>query len=140
MPNEFARNQQDKLVNPVPFALPAAASTSTNSTVVDFGTDIFKPENVELELAVPALSTTIVPNASTVTLVIESSTDSAFGSIARTIASKTLTGAGAAGVALSDPLRARLPSNCERYVRFKVTFGASTTTGAALNATGSVRF
>lgn len=139
MANEFARNQQDKLINPVAFALPAAASTSTTSAVVDFGPDIYKNEEHEVELSFPALSTTIVPNASTVTAIIETSTTENFAAIARTIVSKVVTGAGGTGVS-ALALRGRIPSDCERYVRGKVTFGASTTTGAALNGTLSVRF
>jgi hypothetical protein len=133
------RNIQDKAVSPVAFALPAAASTSTNSTAIDFGADVTKPENLELELSVPALSTTIVPNGSTVTYIIETSTVSNFASIDQTLLSHVLTGAGGTGVAALLK-RVRLPSDCARYVRFKVTFGASTTTGAAVNATGTVRF
>ena len=61
MANEFARNIQDASLNPATFALPAAASTSTTSAVIDFGTDVFKTGMAELDLAIPALSTTIAP-------------------------------------------------------------------------------
>lgn len=133
------RNIQDKAVNPVAFALPAAASTSTNSTAIDFGTDVTKPEELELELSVPALSTTIVPDTRTVTYIIETSTTSNFAAIDQTLMSEVQTGASSAGVG-AFLKRVRLPSNCARYVRFKITFGASTTTGAAVSATGTVRF
>jgi len=139
MANELSRNIQDVLVNPVAFALPSAASTSTNSTSIDFGTDVHKTETLELELSVPALSTTIVPDTRTVTYLIESSTTSNFSAVDQTLFTETKTGAGGAGVA-ALLRRVRLPSDCARYVRFKVTFGASTTTGAAVNATGTVRF
>lgn len=138
-PNVFARKLQDALVDPAAFALPASASSSTQSAAIDLGADEVKPDTVELELSVPALSSTIVPDTRTVTLIVESSTTSNFAAIARTLASKTLTGAGGAGIAASK-LRARLPSDCERYVRFKVTFGASTTDGSAKSATGKVLF
>lgn len=137
--NEFARNIQDSAVNPVAFALPAAASTSTNSTGIDFGAGVAKHLGVELELSVPALTTTIVPDTRTVTYIIETSTDSAFGSIDQTLLSQVSTGAGGAGVGAFLE-RVRLPSNCARYVRAKVTFGASTTTGAAVSATFTARF
>lgn len=138
MANEFARNQQDTLVNPAAFVLPAAASTSTQSTSIDFGIDTFKNESIELELSVPALNTTIVPDTRTVTYIIEASATD-FGTVTQTLMSEVATGAGAAGVA-AFLKRVRLPSNCSRYVRFRVLFGASTTTGAAVSATGSVRF
>lgn len=131
---------QDVAVNPAAFALPAAASTSTSSAAIDLGTDPFKPENIELDLALPALSTTIAPDTRTVTVIWETSTVSNFASIDATIFSKVLTGAGGVGIAAQTGLKCRLPSNCARYVRATVTFGASTTTGAAVNATPTVRF
>lgn len=139
MAHEFARNIQDASVNPVAFALPAAASTSANSTTIDLGADAVKPENLELELSVPALSTVIVPDTRTVTYIIESCAATNFSTIDQTLMSEVATGAGGAGVG-AFLKRVRLPSNCARYVRFKITFGASTTTGAAVSATGTVRF
>lgn len=139
MANEFARNIQDAAVNPAAFALPAAASSSTNSTGVDLGTDAVKPESIELELSVPALSTTIVPDTRTVDYIIETSTASNFATIDQTILNERQTGAGAAGVP-AFLKRVRLPSNCARYVRAKITFGASTTSGAAVSATFTLRF
>lgn len=137
---EFARNLQDLAVNPVAFALPAAASTSTNSTAIDLGVASGDaPENIELELSVPALSTTIAPDTRTVTYIIETSTTSNFAAIDQTLMQEVGTGAGAAGIG-AFLKRVRIPSNCARYIRFKITFGASTTTGAAVNATGTVRF
>lgn len=138
MANEYARNIQDAALNPVAFALPNAASSSTTSAAVDFGTDTVKPETIELDLAVPALSDTILPNTKTATVLYESSTTSNFVAVARQLASITLTGAGAGSTAMS--LRTRLPSNCERYVRGKVTLGANTTDGSAVNATLTLRF
>jgi hypothetical protein len=140
MSHEFARNIQDASLNPAAFTLPAAASTSTTSAVIDLGTDAYKPENIELDLAIPALSTTIVPDASTVTAIIETSTTSNFAAVDATIFSKILTGAGGAGVGAQTALRARLPSNSARYVRAKITFGSSTTTAAAVSATFTPRF
>lgn len=139
MANEFARNIQDASLNPATFTLPASASSSTQSAAIDFGADTFKPGNVELELSIPALSTTIAPDTRTVTAIWETSTTSNFATVARTIYSKVLTGAGGAGISASLH-RCRLPSDCERYVRAKVTFGASTTDGSAVSGTATVRF
>jgi hypothetical protein len=47
----------------------------------------------------------------------------------------TITGAGGVGVAVPTELRVSLSQDCPEFVRGKVTFGASTTTGAALSAT-----
>lgn len=140
MANEFARNIQDASLNPATFTLPAAASTSTTSAVIDFGTDVFKTGMVELDLAIPALSTTIAPDTRTVTAIIETSTTSVFTAVDATIFSKILTGAGGTGIAAQTGLRCRIPSNCARYVRAKITFGASTTDGSAVSATFTPRF
>lgn len=139
MSNVFSRNLQDALVNPAAFALPASASSSTQSTAIDLGTDQHKIEEIELELTIPALSSTIVPDTRTVTGIIESSTTSNFAAVSQTLLSEVSTGAGGEGVPAFSK-RVRLPSNCARYVRFRVAFGASTTTGAAINATGKVLF
>ncbi len=139
MANEFARNIQDASLNPAAFALPSAASSSTNSTGVDLGTDVLKIERVEVELSVPALTTTMVPDTRTVTYIVETSTVSNFASIAQTLMSEVQTGAGGAGVG-AFLKRVRLPSNCARYLRFKITLGASTTDSSAVSATGTLRF
>src|SRR5258706_3881675 len=108
-----ARNIQDALVNPATFTLPAAASTNTTSAAVDLGADAIKPEGVEVEIAIPALSSTIAPAGSTegVTLSIETSTSSTFSTIARTILSKNYAGS-STGVSASAA-RCRLPADCE---------------------------
>jgi len=140
MANEFARNIQDASLNPATFTLPAAASTSTTSAVIDMGTDTFKTERIEFDLAIPALSTTIAPDTRTVTAIIETSTTSVFTAVDATIFSRILTGAGGTGIAAQSGLRCRLPSNCAQYVRAKITFGASTTDGSAVSATFTPRF
>jgi hypothetical protein len=140
MPVATPRSIQDVSLNPAAFALPASASTSTTSAVIDFGADSFRPESIELDLAIPALSTTIAPDTRTVTAIIETSTTSVFTAVDTTIFSKILTGAGAAGIAAQTALKCRLPSNCARYVRAKITFGASTTDGSAVSATLTPRF
>ncbi len=138
MANEFARNIQDASLNPVAFVLPAAASSSTQSTGVDLGADVWKLEDIEFNINLPTLSTTIAPDTRTVTAILETSTTSNFAAIVMS-QSYILTGAGGAGIAGAD-YRFRVPSNCSRYVRAKITFGASTTDGSAVSATLTVRF
>lgn len=133
--NVFARNLRDTNIDPVAFALPAAASTSTTSTGIDFGADAFKGGR-EYALSVPALSTTIVPDTRTVDYIFETSSASDFSTIDQT-QSYRQTGAGGVGVSAFEA-RFRRASNSARYGRFKVTFGASTTTGAAISATPKV--
>jgi len=138
MANEFSRNVVDSNLDDQ-FALPASASSSTNSAVIDLGADAYKGENYEVSLSVGALSSTIVPDTRTVTYIIESSTTSAFSTVDRTVFTESYTASGGTGVSAKD-IRVRLPSDCARYIRGKVTFGASTTTGAAVAATIALRF
>lgn len=140
MAHEFARNVQDKAVNPAPFAM-GAASASTTSAAIDLETATgknFRTENIEFELSIPALATGIIPDASVVSLILETSTTSNFAAIVGTYA-ETVTGAGGAGTGATTA-RFRVPSNCPRYVRFKTTRGSGGTTAAGVNATGTVRF
>jgi hypothetical protein len=140
MSNKFSPNVTDKAVNPVPFAM-GAASASTTSTAIDLetvGTGSFRDGNIEFELSIPALATGVIPDASVVSLILETSTASNFATITGTY-TETVTGAGGVGIA-ATAARFRIPSDCPRYVRFKTTRGAGGTTAAAVNATGNVRF
>lgn len=138
MANEFARNIQDASLNPVALALPGAASTTVTGAAVNLGTDTFKPSEVEIDVAVPALTDTILPSTRTMTYIVETSTTSVFTAVAREIYRKVSTGAGAGSVATIH--RCRLPSDCEQYVRLKITSGASTTDASAVSATLTLRF
>jgi hypothetical protein len=121
------------------FALPAAASSSTTSAILDLGTNTYLPEAIEVSLSIPALSSTIVPDTRTVTLIVEVSTSSTLATVSQTVLSEVLTGAGGAGVAATEK-RVRLPAGCPRYIRAKVTFGTLTTDGSANSATFALLF
>jgi len=138
MPNEFARNIQDASLNPSALALPNAASTTVTGAAVDLGSDTFKTGHIEVDVAAPAINATILPSTRTMTFIVESSTTSVFTAVARTIYSKIVTGDGSTAAAFSH--RCRLPSDCERYIRLKITSGASTTDGSAVSAQLSLRF
>jgi hypothetical protein len=138
MAGEFARNIQDASLNPAAFALHNGAGSDT-SAVIDLGTDTVKGERIELELSVPALNTTMVPDTRTVTYIIETSTTSVFTAVARQILNAVATGAGGAGVG-AFLMRAKIPSDCERYVRAKITMGASTGDASGVNATLKAKF
>lgn len=113
-------------------ALPAEASTSVVTDAIDIGSNGLP---VEVVVEVPALSVVILPDASTSTATVEVSNDAAFADY-DTIATGVQTGAGGAGAAALS-VRAAVPP-VYRYVRAKVAFGASTTTGAAVSATLAV--
>lgn len=138
MANEFALNIQDASLNPVALALPNAASTTVTGAAIDFGADTVKPSNVEIDVAIPALSDTILPSTRTMTVIVETSTTSVFTAVAREIYRKVLTGAGSGSGATIH--RCRLASDNERYVRLKITSGASTTDASAVAATLTLRF
>lgn len=119
------------------FACPSAASTSASSAGVDLG--LGYSGDVECELTVPALSSTIVPNASIVVYVVEASSVSDFSVIDQSYLYESFTASGGTGIAAKTK-RCRVPSNGSRYVRGRVQFGAATTTGAAITATFSLKF
>jgi hypothetical protein len=140
MANEFARNVQDAGFCPVAFALPSSASASTNSTSVDLGAlGTKRPEGVELQIACPLLTITMIPDTKTVTYIIEASSATGFGSDVTTLYSKTITSAGTTAPPVFAG-RCSIPSNCPQFVRGKVTLGANTTDSSAVSATFSVRF
>ena len=118
-------------------AMPAAASTTVNGSALDLGAltaQGSRPPNLELISTIPALSTTILPNTRTMTITLQASDDSAFGSGVVDLASLVLTGAGGVGIADVSELRAPIGMNNLRYVRQKIVSGASTTDASALNA------
>lgn len=138
MANEFARNIQDASINPAAFALNNGAG-STQSDVIDLGADTYKPDSIELQFSVPALNATMVPDSKTVNYIIETSTTSAFSAVAQTILNDQVAGASSAGVAAYSA-RVRIPSNSARYVRAKVTLGATTGDASSISGTLTARF
>jgi len=139
MANEYARNITDSTYSTT-FALPSSASSSTNqATPFDLGADTFKPEEVEIEMSVPALNATMAPDTRTSTYIIETCAATNFSTIDATLYTKVFTGAGGAGIG-AQVIRVRLPSNCARYVRGKVTHGASTADSSAVSATIGLKF
>ncbi len=139
MANIYGLNIQDASLEPAVFALPNAASASTQSAAVDLGIDAWKIEHMELLVSIPALTTVMVPDTKTVTMIVETSTTSNFAAIVSTILYNVLTGAGGAGVAAAS-FRVRLPSNCSEFVRFRVLTGANVTDCSSLNGTLQVLF
>ena len=118
-------------------AMPSAASTTVNGAVIDLGpltAQGSRPPDLELIATIPALSTTILPNTRTMTITLQASDDSAFGSGVVDLASLVLTGAGGVGVATVSEVRAPIGMNTLRYVRQKMVSGASTTDASALSS------
>lgn len=124
--------------------LPGAASTTVNSAGLDLeeGTRGDFLANAEILISAPALTTTILPDTRTMTYSLYHDTDSAFGTETLVYGSTgqiLQTGAGGAGAAAAT-FRGRLPTNVKRYIRLKITSGASTTDGSATSATLQLLF
>ncbi len=137
---EFNRNLQDANINPASFTLGTAGQTAT-SAAVDLGADTQVPEHVEVELSIPALTTTmnLGTNTSGVQYIVESSTTSTFATIDRNIIYESYAGSTTTALG-AKVLRARLPSNCARYIRGKVVGNATSGDMSALAGTLSLRF
>lgn len=143
MANEFARNVQDALVNPsvTSFVLPSAPSLSTNSAIFDLGVNTFRSESMEFDLQVPSLTSAMAPSGAAVgvSYIWETSTTSAFTAVARSFTTTIAPSPVSSGVA-TQSIRFKPPSNCERYVRAKVTFGATMGDASTIVAVPTLRF
>jgi hypothetical protein len=131
MANEFARNINDRNFV-ITRALPTADGTVTSSDIDLEGGAYFAPENVELEITVPALNATQLPNDDTITITVQggaAATPTTLLWVAPVITGST----GYAG----GVLRYRLPSNCPRYVNVK--FVAAGGTGDISGSSATVK-
>jgi hypothetical protein len=134
MANEFARNIQDKDFI-ITRALPTADGTVTSSDI-DLGAAPYKGENFEIEISVPALSSTLLPNADTLTVTVQggsSATPSTTLGLVRVI-----TGTGSTIAA--QKFRYRLPSDCPRYVNVKFVAAGGTGDQSGSSATVKLLF
>lgn len=115
-------------------ALPnGAASTTTAAIDLESGTSGDFVANVELELSVPALTSTEVADTQTITYIVETSATSGFGSTTTLMTLQTVTGS--SGVAALTR-RFKLPTNVQRYVRVKATkTGASNASTSSMTLT-----
>lgn len=129
MANEFARRIEDYSFT-VTRALPTADATVTSSDL-DFGTNTVFPENVELEVSIPALSATILPSADTLTITVQGGS-SATPSTSLNIV-KVITGTGSTIAA--QTWRVKLPSDTPRYVNVKFALAGGTGDGSGVSAT-----
>ena len=133
MANEFSRNIQDADLT-ITRALPTADGTVT-STDFDLSAAPYKGETVELEITIPALTATHLPNADTLTVTVQN------GATATPTASlfslPVITGStGYAG----GVLRYRLPSNVARYLNVKFVAAGGTGDISAVDATIKLLF
>jgi hypothetical protein len=122
MANEHGRNIADALLI-VTKALPAATATNVSDSI-DLGTTGYKPENVEVEISVPAMPLHVTANNTTLTLH-DSADNSSFAEVDPLTQTKIL---GVVTVGSSaKTVRFRLPPNVRRYIAFSQTAGATDT-------------
>lgn len=133
----FNRNIVDDNYNETDVALPTADGTSY-STTIDLGDIDMADENVELNITVPDLTVTHLPNADTLTVsVLAGAATDPTAVIADAVA--VYTGAGGAGASGSST-RFKLPSTCPRYVRVKFVAAGGTGDMSAVDAVVGLRF
>jgi len=125
----FARKVQDAAFS-ITRALPTADGTVTTADF-DLGTGV-KPENVELELVIPALNATQLPNADTLTITVQHG--AAATPTTELLRLPVITGSsGYAG----GTFRLRLPSNTLQYLNVKIV--AAGGTGDISGATATLK-
>lgn len=123
MAKEFTGGQVDASLKQTDAALPTADGTSY-SEPFDLGAESYKGGNFELEVTIPDLTTTHLPNADTLTVnVVAGTTTTPTAVILGSVL--VLTGAGGAG-ADGDTVRVRVPSDCPRYARFQFVAAGGT--------------
>ena len=119
MANEFARNVQD-FAHTITRALPTADGTVT-STDIDLGAGVYKDENYELEITIPALNATQLPNADTLTITVQHGAAASPTTMLHVF--PVITGStGHAG----SVLRYRFPSNVLQYANVKIVAAGGT--------------
>lgn len=118
-------------------ALPAAGA-SNNSGTIDLGSGPFRPDEIEIEVALPALSAhTDTTKNVTITLQ-HSSDDSSYASTDDGIGSLPAVTVTTPGVASTGTaarvVRLKLPVGLNRYIQFNqaVTSGGPTVTGSSV--------
>lgn len=132
----FARNLKD-YTHVVTRALPTADGTVTCSDI-DLGTNPydFFTENTELEISLPALTSTHLPSADTLTITVQSG-DSATPTTTTNLV-KVVTGTGSTIAA--QVIRFRLPASIDRYVNVKFVAAGGTGDISGQTATISLRY
>jgi hypothetical protein len=130
MPNEFSRNIQDADLTKA--RLLTASDGNVTSPDLDLGTNSkgFLTEEHELEVLIPALTSTQLASADTITILLQGG--SAVTPTTSLGISAVLTGTGSAIPQTS--FRFRLPANCPRYVNAKFTTAGTTGDMSAVSA------
>ena len=121
MANEFGRNQRDALLT-LTKALPAATATNLTDAIDLEQVGGPKPENVEIEVSVPAMPLHTTANNTTLTLH-DSADNSTYAEVVPLHQVKVLGVVSTGSVAILT--RFRLPPNVRRYIKISQTAGAT---------------
>ncbi len=119
MANEFARKTND-FAHTKTRALPTADGTVT-STDFDLGAGVYKEENYELEITIPALTAIQLPNADTLTITVQHGAAASPTTMLHVFPVIT----GSTGYA-GGTFRYRFPSNASRYANVKIVAAGGT--------------
>lgn len=134
MAHEFSRNIRDAAVK-ASIAL-TASDGSVTTPDIDLGAEKYKAENYELEIAIPELTSTHLPSADTITVLVQHG--AAASPTTSTGMSFVVTGTGSTIAAQTK--RWRLPSDTLRYINVKFTSAGTSGDMALLTATASLLF
>lgn len=118
-------------------ALPSAASQTVDGAAIDLGHGSFGDfvAPAELKISAPAVTTTMLPNAATLTYSTIHS-DNADLSSPSVLHSAALTQTGAGGVgAAADSVVVRPPVDVKRYVGLRIVSSATVTDSSSVSAT-----
>lgn len=115
-------------------ALPTADGTVTSADI-DLGSDAFKPEEVELHIIVPALNSTQLPNADTLTITVQAGASATPSTSLFSLPVIT----GSTGYA-GNTFKFRLPPACPRYLNVKFVAAGGTGDISASTATVQLVF
>lgn len=136
MAYEYNRNIQDHALT-LTRALPTADGTVTSSDI-DLGSVYpgVALEKVELSVEIPALSSTLLPSADTLTLTLQGGASAAPSTSLNL--TKVITGTGSTIAA--QEWRVKLPPDCPRYINVKAVAAGGTGDQSGVSLTISLRF
>ena len=118
--------------------LPAAAANN-NTDSFDLGsTSGYVPENIEVEIAVPALPNH-TDSTKTILITLKSSSDDSTFNSTSPLVQLQVAGVGSTG-SVAVTKRIRLPSDCLRYIRFNQLVPAGDGDNTAVEVTYSLLF
>lgn len=117
-------------------ALPAAAAAN-NTATFDLGAGGFVPEEIEVQIEIPALAN-LVDNKTLTIKVQDSANDSSYADVDPLIRT-VITGDGGDGSSATT-LRFRLPANIRRYVQFNQAVESGGGNNTASSVTYSLLF